>query len=246
MKKIISLTMHNRPVYANAILKALSECAGIGEYRLILCVEPVNPEVIRIAKSVRFAESEVVVHPRKLGCATNTYEALRRGFEVSDFVIYVQDDDQVAPDALRFFEYAAEHFRDDPSVYTACAFHLVKEPCTESHYYKVMRRPLFTSLTMATWKDRWLEPGGMRDDWDFDYRYQGWDYNLMFRLRRDRWEVYPWLARTQNIGEEGGAHIPSAAWHRENVRTSFWASDPRVVDKIRANAARAKDLFTTE
>lgn len=246
MNKVIVITMYNRPAYAKAILKALSECIGIGEYTLIICVEPVNQEVIKIAKSVDFAESRVLVNSAVLGCSRNTYEAMRRGFDISDFVIYVQDDDQLAPDALRYFEYAKERFRDDPSIYTVCAWNLMKEPCPESHYYRIVKRQIFISLTMATWKDRWLEPGGMRDDWDFDYRHEGWDVNITKRLRKDRWEVFPWLSRAQNIGEVGGVHCPSTEWHRRTIRCDFWASDPRVVDMIRTNADRVKELFVVE
>jgi hypothetical protein len=246
MKKVIVITMHNRPAYSRAILKGLSECVGIDEYHIIICVEPVSPEVLSIAKRVKFAECEVVLNKTKLGCSGNSFEALKRGFDVSDFVIYVQDDDLLAPDALRYYEWASEKFRDDPTIYTVGSWNLMKEPCPESHYYRVMKRQHFTSLTLATWKDRWAEPGGMLEDWDFDYRYEGWDVNITKRLRKDRWEVFPWMSRSQNIGEEGGTHCPSTEWHRRTIRNEFWAGDPRVVDMTRQNANRMKDLVVLE
>ena len=195
MPDSIVMTMYNRPHYSRAVLDALSRCAGIKNYLIVICVEPGNEAVLRIAKSVNFAESKVYVNPERYGCSRNSYEAMRRGFENSEFVIYVQDDDQLAYDALKYFEFCKNKFRGDGSVYTVCAWNLMKDPCPPSHNHRIMRRDLFISLTMATWKDRWEERGGMRDNWDYGYKQGGWDVHINEHLRKGRWEVYPWLSR---------------------------------------------------
>jgi len=246
MPDSIVMTMYNRPHYSRAVLDALSRCAGIKNYLIVICVEPGNEAVLRIAKSVNFAESKVYVNPERYGCSRNSYEAMRRGFENSEFVIYVQDDDQLAYDALKYFEFCKNKFRGDGSVYTVCAWNLMKDPCPPSHNHRIMRRDLFISLTMATWKDRWEERGGMRDNWDYGYKQGGWDVHINEHLRKGRWEVYPWLYRAQNIGAHGGTHCPSPEWHHRTIHCEYWADDPRVASIVHDNAERFKDVAVLE
>ena len=49
-------------------------------------------------------------------------------------------------------------------------------------------------------------------------------------VRKDRLEIKPMLARTQNIGAEMGTYCPSAAWYRDNQFNEVWAGSVELVD----------------
>lgn len=235
------MTLYNRPVYARQVLHALSECAGIEEYVLILMVEPVNQDVIEIAKSIRFTECRPIINSHRYGPHRNTYEAFKHGFEISDFVIYCQEDDELAPDALRYFEHCARKYQDDKTIFTVSAWSFMKKKDSppEDAYYRVFGRKLHVPYTLATWRDRWEEPSGMRDNWDMDAKKAGgWDMHLEANLRRGRFELYPALPRANNIGAEGGAYTPSKEWHMGHVNNEFWAGDAKIRSRIKTDAVR--------
>jgi hypothetical protein len=240
--RVIVMTLCNRPNYVRRVFKALSECVGISDYIIIPMVEPVNKEVIELAHNIDFAEGRPVVNPSQYGPHRNTYEAFKRGFEIADFVILVQEDDELAPDALSFFEYCRQKYRDAEDVFSVNAYALVKEawrPPPEK-YHRLCRRRHFMSFTAATWRSRWEEPGGMKDNWDFK---QGWDIMIDGRFRKGRWEIHPCLPRVQNIGAEGGLYTPNAEWHRRTVHNEFWSGDPRIRDEMIAAAKAAAPWY---
>ena len=238
MKKVITLTLCNRPEYTRRMFASLSKCVGIKDYLLLPQIEPVSHEVVSVARGVNFAECKYEINQKRLGCATNTFMALKRGFGLSDFVIHVEDDVCLAPDALLYAEFCAKRFRDASDVYTVSLYHRGK--CDESQFYKVTKRNWFVPWGWGTWKNRWEEPGGMTSNWDFESKPgdKGWDVNINERLRKGRNEVHPVLARSLNIGAEGGIHTPSAKWHKENVHSDFWAGDASVHQSISSNADR--------
>lgn len=238
--KAITITLCNRPEYARRALEAMSQCVGIEEYIVLPFVEPVNDEVVALAKNIKFAEAKPTINPRKLGCALNTYSALTRGFEISEYVIHTEEDHMFAPDALRYFEHCERRYGGDPEIYTVSCYNRWK--CREDEFYEVLKKPAFICTGWATWRDRWAEPGGMKEDWDYGYKYGGWDFNMSQRLRKTRLEVYPILSRIQNIGAEGGIHTPSVDWHMQNVHSEFWAGDPSIRGRIVEGAGRWREL----
>lgn len=235
----IVMTLFNRPAYARQTLQALSKCVGIKEHALILCVEPVNAEVIAIARAVDFTKVSVVINSERYGPHKNAYEAMKLGFTMSDYVILVQEDDELSPDALRYFEYGRSRYLDDKDTFSVSAYSLMKEKDRpgEDMYFSAGRRRLLVPYTFATWRDRWDEPGGMASCWDMTGSITGgWDVHIETHIRRGRCQVYPAVPRVQNIGALGGRYTPSAEWHMANVHNDFWAGDPRVRDLFRERA----------
>ena len=131
-------------------------------------------------------------------------------------VIVLDDDIVPAADCLRYFEWAGEKYRDDREVFTVSAY--ARETPPPARYHSVRRLRWFTPWGWATWRDRWEE---MRAHWGFGEPFS-WDV-IVNRTRGERFEIQPFLSRVQNIGAEGGVHVPDPQWHREHQYNEFGA-----------------------
>lgn len=236
MKKVITMTLCNRPQYTKRVLESLSRCIGIEKYLLLPFIEPGNDEVIGLVRGISFCECKMSINSKKMGCATNTFLALQKGFQSADFVTHVEDDVCLAPDALHYMEFCAERFKNVRDVYTVCLYQ--RGPCSESNLHTISKRSYFVPWGWGTWKNRWQEPNGMSGNWDLNESRGGWDVHINKVLRKSRNEVYPILARAINIGAEGGVHTPSSEWHKQNVHSDIWAGSPVFNGKILQNTHR--------
>jgi hypothetical protein len=240
----IVMTLCSRPDYTRRVLEALAKCDDVDKYPIHLMCEPVMDEVIDIANAFRLyphVKATVEVGKHRVGCNVNTYYALSRGFEKHDRVIAMEDDTVPGRDFLRFCEWGLDRYERDHDVLTVCGYQ--RTPADEVGYRNaVVREPWFTPWGWATWKDRWES---IRDSWPADDRQISWDTVIDKLTRGNRCEVRPLLARIQNIGGEGGAHVPGAAWHREHHWNPHWIESvpgPRVDEWHEVNADRTKAL----
>ncbi len=234
---VITSVHFDRPDYTRASLDALARCEGIADCLYVARVEPGSEEVIEAVRGVGFCEARVVVNPRRLRCAANTVAALGAGFARGDFVIHVEDDILLAPDALDYFRWARDRYRDDPAVATVSAYHRQAEEPGPAEYHDVRRRVWFHPWGWGTWRDRWRSflrapareamavdvlPG--RGDWDINF-------SRLF-VSRGLHEVYPRLSRAQNIGARSSIHSAvtfTPEWHRAHQHCPHWAGDGRPV-----------------
>lgn len=222
--KIITMTLYNRPNYTSQVLHSLEKCDGIKEYMILPSIEPVNKEVIKLGTTISFTKSLPLVHKTKQGCGKNTFLAMKRGFEISDFVLHIEDDTVLAPDSLRYIEHCRRLFEGNPAVFDISLCSRVID-WTQDDFYKLKRRNWFTPWGWATWKYRWKE---LEEKWDFDDSKGGWDINIGKNVIGRRLEIFPTVSRTQNIGALNGTHVPSAEWHRKNHFIEKWAGDQKV------------------
>lgn len=216
MNKIITMTLWKRPEYTKRVFDALEKCEGIENYTLIVCIDPGCDEVVSIVGRAAFCAIDLVLNPKRLDCPRNTRQALSRGFEQSDFVVHIEDDTVPAPDALRFFEYCAERYREDQTVFTVCAYN--KENPPPEDYYRLFRNKWFIPWMFAVWKDRW---DLIKDK--FDFGRGGFGINMNKYFRGDRYEIRPRLARCQNIGRRNGRYCPSPKFHTLKQWNKYWA-----------------------
>lgn len=213
----IVMTLHNRPAYTARVLSALAKCDGIEGRPVAFSCEPANIEVIRMAKAFRDPRF-INVGQQRLGCNVNTYYALSMGFSEYDQVIALEDDTVPGRDFLRFCEWGLREYRDDQSVFSICGYQ--RTPATElGKTRSVIREQWFTPWGWATWRDRW---DSVRTKWPVDDKQVSWDTIIDKVTRAGRYEIRPLVARIQNIGGEGGAHVPSAEWHRAHHLNPFW------------------------
>ena len=83
----------------------------------------------------------------------------------------------------------------------------------------VSQRNWFTPWGWATWKDRFEE---MKSLWDFTGKNGSWDATINYAARKNRNEIFPHVARCQNIGAELATHVPSPEWHKEHHYNEHW------------------------
>jgi hypothetical protein len=209
----------------------------------MLC-EPVNQEVIELAQAftqLPQVKAWVLVGTQQVGCNVNTYSALAAGFDHHDRVIALEDDTVPGRDFLRYCDWGLESYERDPTVMSICGYQ--KTPVEEVGYRNaVVREQWFTPWGWALWRDRW---NSIRDSWPVDDRQISWDTVIDKLTRQDRFEVRPLLARVQNIGAEGGAHVPGAAWHAEHHLNRHWIETvpgPRVDEWHEVNNTNTKAL----
>lgn len=123
--KVITIKNWRRPYMYNLILTALNGCDGIGEYKIINCIDYFNDEtseqIARLDRTHKLSkkiEIETVVYESPQGCAQNTYNCLEKGFGTgADFVIHLEDDTVPSRDYLKFMEAAYEVYRRDPEIF---------------------------------------------------------------------------------------------------------------------------------
>jgi hypothetical protein len=218
----IAVTLYKRLDYSRRVLEHLKACAGIEDYLVSLHVEPGYPRVLELARSFPLPNRNLVVNDTRLGCTANIHSALKYGFMRSEYVIMVEDDVLLAPGALKYFEWAREVFRDDPSIFTVAAYR--KEEVAAKDFYTYGKEQWFTPWGWATWKDRFVE---MTDKWGWN-EVDSWDCVVSKHARGERYQVYPTLSRSQNIGAVGGTYCPGPEWHKDNQFNPFWAGLPEL------------------
>ncbi len=215
----ITMVLFDRPDYTRAVLEGMRRCAGIENYLILPHIEPGCDEVIALAKGIDFAPVEVTVNAKRLGCGLNTFRAWEDGMKRGEFIIHIEDDTVPAPDCLCFMEFCRDRYKEDQSVFSACAYNRCF--CPPENHFKIAKRGAYTCWIVGLWRNRWE---WIRQNWNPDpSRYATF---LCDRAREKRFsEVYPLLSRSQNIGAERGLHVPSAAWHRIYHHTDHWAGN---------------------
>jgi len=213
-KKIITMTAWRRPDYTRNVIDNLKKCIGFEEYTLLPTIEPGYPEVLKIFDEL--PNCEVIVNDKVLGCGTNTFKSLQRGFSISDFVIHLEDDTVPGIDSLKYFEWIYKKYKDDREIFTGTAYNNVKK-INPRNYFTVYRSPWFLPWMWCTWQDRFEE---MKGEWNFG----SWDVDLNVRTRKNRYEICPYIPRSQNIGEYLGTYNNPDYWRR-NQYNPIWVNN---------------------
>ena len=97
---------------------------------------------------------------------------------------------------------------------------MIGKPIPLDQWHTIKRRQWFTPWLWGTWDDRWKE---LERKWvQIDSIDRAWAEHINTSVRGDRFEVYPCLSRSQNIGAENGIHVPSVEWHRKHQFNEEW------------------------
>jgi hypothetical protein len=228
MTPVITMCHWNRPDYTRRSLAALRRCRNISEAILLPHVEPGCEEVIALCQAVDFCEVQVTVNPRRLDAPLNTVQALSHGFQHSSFVIHVEDDIILAPDALDYFLWAGRLFQPHPEYFSVTAFARTSDT---SQPFATGQRSWFHPWGYGLWADRFAQVAGYMAAAP---AYDPWLTHHWVIPRKLR-EVYPVLGRCQNIGERRSisdgspaADAAFAAWQREHQQVPVWAGDQQI------------------
>jgi hypothetical protein len=202
--KAISLCLWRRPNYTRTVLESLARCSEIGTYTIFAGIDGGgDASVIKELNAFNACRVISVLRKQHVGCNENTKLTLAEAFQESDYVIHIEDDTPIAPDALRFFEWANQ-FGSDKSVFTVSGWGVLPKPEPQPNDpARIFRIYNFSSWVWATWKDRWDE---MLQNWstrgDMDH---SWDCQLDV-IRGSRVQIQPVISRTTNIGNVLGTH----------------------------------------
>lgn len=203
--KVITMTAWRRVEYTKTVLENLKQCSGFKNYLLLPTIEPGYPEVIKLFDDI--SNCEVIVNSDVLGNRLNSLKALQRGFDISDFVIHIEDDTVPGVDSLKYFEWASERYKDDKTIFAVTAYNKTHS-IHPDNYFTVYRHQWFTAWLWGTWKDRFKE---MEKNWD--YSRLGWDHSIN-KMRGERYELCPNLSRSHNIGEKYGTNATPHIWKK--------------------------------
>ena len=186
---IITSTHYNRPQATASMLNHLVECWGIEDYTLIAQVEPGFPEVITELEKYPH-KIEININDNLKGCWVNKKLAIKRGFELSDRVIHIEDDVIVSPDTLKLFEFF-ERYKDDKDIFSCTAFSLDRR--YESIEW-VIRGKGYSSLAFSLWRDRWEK---LLDD--------GWNGSDTFIENNytEYYHMHPLISRAKHLIFDG-------------------------------------------
>jgi len=214
----ITVSAYNRPEYLRETLAALSQCDGIEGCRVMVLIDPSEASVESASLAARYGFRSGT-YAERIGCNRAIREALAYGFNSmeSEYHVHLEDDTVPTRDALRWFAWARDHYRDDPVVMNVSGYQRVSNGCLD----ECGTRRWFTPWGWGVWRDRWL---GLHLGW-----VQGdetsWDVIVNHALRAGRYEAFPTVSRIQNIGAEKGTHVPSPEWHTANHRVAVTADD---------------------
>lgn len=233
--KTISISLYNRPEYTQKVLSNLDQCFDIDNYNIFICCEPGNNHVIDLAKSFRSNQTSVIINPQRYGCNLNIFQCLSIGFHFNDFHIHLEDDTVPAKDFLVYCEWCRNQFKDDQSVYSVCGYNKSRDDIP-----KITERSLdpsqcvkkvnwFTPWGWATWSNRWNSIIKQTIESSLN-NPASWD-TFVHKSQKDKYEIVPIIARTQNIGAENGTYCPGPAWHRENQFNEFWIESTKEYKK---------------
>lgn len=224
MNITITMTAWHRPDYLRRALDHLGACRGVGRFGVTVSIDGDWPDVQKACHVVNeFSFARAWVHPH-LGCNANTLATLDYGFEHVDFVIHVEEDVALAPDALEFFEHAANTYQDSPEVFSATGY---SRPVTdrEPDPNLVIRRSWFHPWGFALWRNRWAHA---RAEVANNLNGATWDHYVnAYVMRNGLVEVAPLLARSNNFGRMTSIGTLPPEWYDRNHTLTEWAGDGR-------------------
>lgn len=224
--KTISISLYNRLDYSNRVLSSLDQCFDIQNYQIFIFCEPINEEVICLAKNFRPDQTVVSINPERFGCNKNIYQCWDTGFKTSDFHIHLEDDTVPAKDFLIYCQYLDNTYKNNQNIFSISGY----VNCNNSNMDKLFVEPSklydvysyrnwFTPWGWATWSDRWPIIKSAFEQSINDHT--SWDCFVHSKLQ-DKLEIFPLVSRIQNIGANQGTYCPGPEWHRINQYNEYW------------------------
>ena len=216
----VTVSAYNRPEYLAKTLAALRSCEGIADCRVMVLIDPSEHAYGCEAIATRYG-FPAAKYEQRVGCNRAIREALAFGFNkmAGEFHVHLEDDTVPCRDALQWFAWARDRYRDDPRVMNVSGYQRSSNGCVDE--CGISR--WFTPWGWGIWRDRWL---GLHLGWAKGDE-TSWDVIVNHALRAGRYEAFPTVSRIQNIGAEKGTHVPDAEWHHRNHWVPVTADDLR-------------------
>lgn len=230
--KVIAITLYRRPKYTRQVLDALKQCYGIEDYTVMFscdvdaryqeaCDESID---LAVEFATNHGSTSIRVNNPRLGINWNKFFLLPRAYQLSDYVIFLEDDCVPAKDTLRFFEHMGERFRDNSSVISITGY---SKPDNSAGLYDIFCGQGFTPWGWGMWKDRYMRIVGDGSAFKAHYKAAGRDESfdnwMCINTGPDEVHYGPVQPRIQCIGAEDAEHTPSKDWHMNRMYQQFGA-----------------------
>lgn len=227
--KVITFCFYKRPDYARQCIDAVRKAKGSEQYRLIFCLDgPPRKDMRTLCSGVTWAKVDIHQHGENIGCNRNTRFALRKGFAETDYVIHLEEDIVIGPDALILLEWYRQ-FYVNKKIWNVSLWRHPKGwlpgrgpfPAKWNTHQDISECDGMHIWGWATWKDRWEE---MDEHWttgdDTGPNQLSWD-TCLTRYRKSTGRVcyVPMISRAINIGEKDGTHTGATI-------LPYWSGSP--------------------
>lgn len=219
MKKTISLTVSNRPQYLKRFLTSLAQCKGIGDYRLVIGLEPSCSESRALVEAIDFVETEIVYNPMLLGVKENPFRLLEHVFALSDFNVYLEEDVLVSSDILLLANWYAKHECRDRNPILCLSNFNTTDYTKDTAVIEYAGPGALTPFSWVTTKQFW---GEFMRGWWFSSD-KGWDYGITSKM--PFLMVRPLCSRCTHIGEIG-IHMTSELHAKLYADKSYYMGTP--------------------
>ena len=232
---IVSMTAYNRVQYAEPVVA--SYLAAVDQLD-----EPVTL-VVAVDHSDRVDEmvallptDEITVQPSRVGLQRNTLAALQEAWAIADeqgddFVLHLEDDLLLAPDALRLAAWMRDHYRDDDRVGFVSLTETQHVPEADEHH-AVALFDHFECHVWGTWRPGWEQ---MLADWPHEWDTH-WAARYVERQMFGLQQARPLLSRSRSIGVHG-QHCNESYHEDHNPRV--YAGDLELADGDYHDGAKA-------
>jgi hypothetical protein len=230
---IISMTAFDRPEYLKPVLRALDVAAAAHLDETVYLLARVDPsgkqdEQLELLDNVAHCYPIVCVNDMVLGCPENTRLAVLKAFDFGqdeveeNFVLHMEEDFLISPDALELAIWMRDRYASDPDV-LAVALHSPDLPAS-GEYLSVWRESDWPRCQVwGTWIDRWEEH--IMPNWvppDKNWHLNGWGVHWQTHIATAPWDSReppsangrwyqprPRLSRVKHIGERGTHTTPA-------------------------------------
>jgi hypothetical protein len=200
---MISMTAFDRLQYAEPVIASyLAAVERLDEpVTLVVAVDHSD----RVDEMVALLPTdEIIVQSDRVGLQRNTLAALQEAWAIAeeqgeDFVLHLEDDLLLAPDALRLAAWMRDHYRDDDRVGFVSLTEIAYVPGPGEHHAVALFED-FECHVWGTWRPGWER---MAADWPHEWETH-WAARFahelcMYGLRQAR----PLLSRSRSIGVHG-------------------------------------------
>ena len=211
-ERTVTLTATDRPHYLSQVLGSLARVRGVGQWQLIVGLEPGHEECASICQAVDFMPVTLLRNEARRGIRDNPFHVLSHAFDHgSRLNIHLEDDTVVSPDVAALADWYAAAVPGDRlgelriiflNLFFTSAGGEPAEQIVLSRDYS----PWGLVMNDVQWRTH-VEPQWWNDD--HDYRpNDDWTISLMAYIDRsaDIGLLVPRLSRVRNIGREGGVH----------------------------------------
>lgn len=243
----ISLTCFRRPDYLSEVIDSLQKSIkysklDLSKTSLYVNIDGDNKEVVDLINSIDFIPKNVIQNIPSIGCNKNTFETINRAINDSDYLLHLEDDTVLSEDAIEYFLYMFEKYKDNERVICIGGYNKTDFLDPDNLYVSFIEN-FFSCWGCGFWNHKWPI---FRDGWTNQLSVnnpQSWDSYLqdnLFATGKKYQQVRPKISRIQNIGAKLGTWVIDPIWHEFNHKSPF-TSDNIEQSHKHSWATHAKD-----